>query len=278
SRSELLFLGKECHHPACHLHDFLPFSCPACHESFCQPHFLPSQHSCTAPLPASMIDRIAPTCPMCNTVVPTPKSGEPNDAVERHIMSGCPGMEGGEAARRAELRRKKDAGQICWRKGCNKTLVVPMKCESCRHVFCPTHRHTTSHTCTPIASGSNTPLNLNASSRPTAKSGLSRLLPPSMQPPSQSTKPVQAPNPPSQPQPQPQPIPISTNNSTPLDAKAAAAAAALRRAGQDVKVPFIKSKTDKRAADEHASALKALQARHQKGLLTKAEEVRFARL
>lgn len=33
-RSEMMFLGAECHHSACHLHDFLPFSVsypPPCH-------------------------------------------------------------------------------------------------------------------------------------------------------------------------------------------------------------------------------------------------------
>lgn len=76
-----------------------------------------------------MIDRIAPKCPLCEAIVPTPKSGEPNEAVELHITSGtCPGLEGGEARRKEELRRKKDRGEVCWRKGCSKTLIVQMKC------------------------------------------------------------------------------------------------------------------------------------------------------
>lgn len=33
SRSELMFLGKECHHSACHLHDFLPFEVRSCYPS-----------------------------------------------------------------------------------------------------------------------------------------------------------------------------------------------------------------------------------------------------
>jgi len=129
NRAELMFLGKECQHPACHLHDFLPFDCPACKATFCQPHFLPSQHQCQAPLPPSMVDRIAPTCPMCNEVVPTTNGG-PNEAVERHILAGvCPSFEGGEQRRKAELRRKKERGEVCFRKGCVKALIVPMKCE-----------------------------------------------------------------------------------------------------------------------------------------------------
>ena len=79
------------------LNDFLPFSCPACRQSFCQPHFLPSQHACSAPLPAGMVDRIAPQCPLCNEIVPTTASRDPNEAVERHLLSEtCTGLPGGE--------------------------------------------------------------------------------------------------------------------------------------------------------------------------------------
>jgi len=43
-----------------------------------------------------------------------------------------------------------------------------------------------------------------------------------------------------------------------------------------VKVPFVKTKTEKRAKDEQTSALLALKARYEKGLLSKAEEVKYA--
>lgn len=148
NREELMFLGKECHHPSCHLHDFLPFSvslsssaqhnltdcsplqCPACKLSFCQPHFLPSHHSCTSPLPKSMQDRIAPQCPLCNQVVTSTPNGDPNTAVERHLNTGtCTGLEGGEARRKAVLKQKKDKGEVCWRKGCAKTIIVQIKCD-----------------------------------------------------------------------------------------------------------------------------------------------------
>ena len=75
-----------------------------------------------------MVDRIAPQCPLCNEVVPT-TSGGPNEAVERHISSGtCIGLEGGEAKRKAELKARKERGEVCFRRGCSKTLVVQMKC------------------------------------------------------------------------------------------------------------------------------------------------------
>ncbi|OWT41345.1 hypothetical protein C362_00811 [Cryptococcus neoformans Bt1] len=291
SKSEMMFLGQECNHPACYLHDFLPFNCPACHLAFCQPHFLPSQHSCTAPLPASMVDRIAPTCPMCNEIVPYPKSMDPNEAVERHILSGtCVGLQGGEERKKAEAKRRRDAGEVCWKKSCGKVLVVKMKCESCQHVFCPTHRHPTSHTCsnqTPSPSSSSSRIGTpqtQATSRPASKAALSRLLPPSMQPPAsaEASRPV----PPvkvnsansNSSAPRPLAAPSGGNIGSSLDAKAAAAAAAFKRAGQDVKVPFVKSSAEKRTQAETNSQIQALKARHEKGLLTKTEQVKYAEL
>lgn len=79
-----------------------------------------------------MIDRIAPKCPLCEEVVPS-NGRDGNEAVERHLMAGtCPGLEGGEATRREELKRRKEKGEICWTKGCAKLLVVPMRCDVSR--------------------------------------------------------------------------------------------------------------------------------------------------
>lgn len=224
-----------------------------------------------------MVDRIAPTCPMCNEIVPYPKSMDPNEAVERHILSGtCVGLQGGEERKKAEAKRRRDAGEVCWKKSCGKVLVVKMKCEvsykflflrwcyvaksstqSCQHVFCPTHRHPTSHTCsnqTPSPSSSSSRIGTpqtQATSRPASKAALSRLLPPSMQPPAsaEASRPV----PPvkvnsansNSSAPRPLAAPSGGNIGSSLDAKAAAAAAAFKRAGQDVKVPFVKSSAEK---------------------------------
>ncbi|WVN86705.1 uncharacterized protein L203_101877 [Cryptococcus depauperatus CBS 7841] len=287
SRSEMMFLGKECNHDACYLHDFLPFDCPACHLAFCQPHFLPSQHACTAPLPPSMVDRIAPQCPMCNEIVPYPKSMNPNEAVERHILSGtCIGFQGGEERKKAEAKRRRDAGEICWRKNCQKVIVAKMVCESCQHVFCPTHRYATAHACnTPSPSASSSriiALQPPDASNATEKYGLSRLIPTSIHLPVINSK-LSLPQklaPPSSNTPTVSSTSL-TNPDTPiqkLDARAAAAAAAMKRAGKDVKVPFVKTKVEKRTKAEFDSQIKALKARHEKGLLTKAEQVKYAEL
>lgn len=231
SRDELMFLGTTCSHSDCNLNDFLPFACPACHRPFCQPHFLPSVHQCSAPLPPSMVDRIAPQCPMCREVVPYPPGGrlDPNEAVERHISAGCTSMEGGEARRKALLRQKKARGQVCWRRGCSKGLIVEMRCERCRHAFCPSHRHESEHDCKPDAAAA------AAAGRPAAKTANSRLLGLAGRNNSTPAKPL----PPAvKTQAQTQPV-------EPLDARAAAAAAAMKRAGQNVKVPFVKTKAEK---------------------------------
>ncbi|WOO82384.1 AN1-type zinc finger protein 2B [Vanrija pseudolonga] len=263
-KPELMSLGTECHHDACHLHDFLPFSCPACMLAFCQDHFLPSHHTCTAPLPASMVDRIAPTCPLCNEVVSSTGHRGPNHAVEAHIMSGtCTGMEGGEARKKALLKARKDRGEVCFRRGCTKVLVVPMACGTCTHKFCPSHRSAQSHSCTPTPVGSPAP----AQQQGAGKSAMSRLLQSSSS--SSSSKPAAKPIAAPKPQ-QPPSQPVSAQ----LEARAAAAQAALKRAGQDAKVPFVKTKTEKRADAELQSTIKSLKARHDKGLLTKAEQVR----
>lgn len=79
-----------------------------------------------------MVDRIAPQCPLCNEVVPTASSRDPNESVERHILDGiCVGLPGGEERKKAEVRAKKERGEVCWRKGCVKGLIVQMKCEVC---------------------------------------------------------------------------------------------------------------------------------------------------
>lgn len=184
-----------------------------------------------------MVDRIAPQCPMCDQVVNyAPGSMDPNVAVERHILSGtCAGVEGGEARKKAVLRQRKEKGEVCYRRGCTKVLVVQMKCEGCAHSFCPPHRHAPAHSCagTPVSSRSATP---GAGAKPAAgKSAMSRLLGSTSGASSSKPAPKPAAKEPARAQPA---VPQ-------VEARAAAAAAAMKRAGQDVKVPFVKTKDEK---------------------------------
>lgn len=210
-----------------------------------------------------MQDRIAPQCPLCNQVVASTPNGDPNDAVDRHLGLGtCTGLPGGEDRRKAVLKQKKEKGEVCWRKGCAKTIVVQIKCnvslpvskilamirltnvQTCKHTFCPTHRSTAAHSC----SETSTP----GSSRVTTPQAPSKQTEPSKQNPfTRTTKPVLSPSQPSKLGSSSTHPPSSSSSTNPapitasLDAKSAAAAAALRRAGQDVKVPFVKTKTEK---------------------------------
>lgn len=138
--------------------------------------------------------------------------------------------------------------------------------------MCPTHRHPKDHACskasTPIPSRSSTPTVVQPI-KPFAKLNLA---------PSQASS---AAGP-------------SSSGSNPTSARAAAAAAALKRAGQQVKqasdnVQIGKTKEEKyvgcpspqktvandirRSLAEQESAFKALKARKDKGVLSKAEEV-----
>lgn len=252
SRDELLFLGTTCQHPDCNLNDFLPFACPACDAPFCQAHFLPSVHACSAPLPPSMVDRIAPQCPMCREVVAYPPGGreDPNAAVERHIASGCAAMEGGAARRKAALRQKKAQGKVCWRRGCTKALIVDMRCDACAHNFCPSHRHQKEHECKAGAGAGGTRSGAKTANSRLLGLGLGARLPSvssgsgagsAAKPPAAAAK---------TPAKHPAPVPAGTRAAAAsagaeLDARAAAAAAAMKRAGTSVKVPFVKTKAEK---------------------------------
>lgn len=54
------------------------------------------------------------------------------------------------------MKKKRQEGRVCWRKSCGKVLIAKIKCESCDHSFCPSHRHPKDHHCSSLASGSGT--------------------------------------------------------------------------------------------------------------------------
>jgi predicted nucleic acid binding AN1-type Zn finger protein len=149
-------------------------------------------------------------------------------------------MEGGEARKKALLRAKKENGKICYRRNCNKAIVVPMKCDECARVFCPSHRHKSDHSCTPtpMGSGANTPVRGPVGAAG-AKAAMSRLLSNNNSN-SSSSKPT-----PVAAKPRPNPVAAVQAAGPQIEARAAAAAAAMKRAGQDAKVPFVKTKTEK---------------------------------
>ncbi|OBZ71591.1 AN1-type zinc finger protein 2A [Grifola frondosa] len=136
--TQLLAIGKQCSAPLCLVVDFLPFKCQHCEHSFCGDHFLPDAHKCDK-YDAAKHNRVAPSCPLCNTPVAIPPGQDPNVRMEHHINSECSVMTG----RSGKVR----SVPVCARAKCGKALYAPISCDSCKQQFCPQHRFPKDHTC-----------------------------------------------------------------------------------------------------------------------------------
>ncbi|GJE98393.1 AN1-type zinc finger domain-containing protein [Phanerochaete sordida] len=139
--AHLLAVGQQCSAELCHLVDFLPFKCQHCAQPFCADHFLPAQHKC-AEYGESKHNRVAPSCPLCNTPVAIPPGQDPNVRMERHINTECSVMTG---------RTAKSKTPHCARAKCGKVLFQPIKCDSCKQQFCPQHRFPKDHDCSSVS-------------------------------------------------------------------------------------------------------------------------------
>jgi len=186
SNKALLAAGTKCSAAQCGLHDYLPYKCQFCSQSFCSSHFRPAAHHCEKEVSR---DRIAPPCPLCSTPVSVPVGEEPDTAMERHFETACEVM-----------GQKKRGTPRCARHKCGKVLYSPIRCDSCKELFCPTHRHTSSHRCiTDPASGASTSApKIRPASIPTDKveNRLAALLRPNSvaSPASTPQQPVKSPN------------------------------------------------------------------------------------
>ncbi|PIL22471.1 hypothetical protein GSI_15159 [Ganoderma sinense ZZ0214-1] len=135
---QLLDIGKQCSDPTCLLVDFLPFKCQHCAQPFCGEHFLPTTHHCSK-YDAAKHDRVAPSCPLCSAPVAIPPGQDPNIRMERHINTECSVMTGRSS--------KAKSTPHCARPKCGKVLFSPIRCDSCKHQFCPEHRFPKDHSC-----------------------------------------------------------------------------------------------------------------------------------
>ncbi|KAI0346035.1 hypothetical protein BDW22DRAFT_1353701 [Trametopsis cervina] len=139
SNTELLSIGHQCSHPSCHLVDFLPFKCQHCASPFCASHFRPQAHACEK-YDEHAVDRVAPSCPLCNTPVAIPPGEDPNVRMDRHISSECSITTG---------KTKTSSTPHCAQPRCGKLLFAPIQCSTCKHQYCPAHRFPKDHTCSP---------------------------------------------------------------------------------------------------------------------------------
>lgn len=135
--ADLLSIGHQCSAQYCNLIDFLPFKCQHCERKFCGEHYLPASHNCDK-YDESKHNRVAPSCPLCNTPVTIPAGQDPNTPMERHITNECSVMTG---------KTKKSAQPHCANPRCKKLLFAPIRCDKCSQQFCPQHRFPSDHTC-----------------------------------------------------------------------------------------------------------------------------------
>ncbi|EPQ31994.1 uncharacterized protein PFL1_00192 [Pseudozyma flocculosa PF-1] len=272
STGAMMFIGERCALDECHREDFLPFRCADCRQSYCGAHFRPAAHRCSVH-DDSTGDYRVPLCPLCDSPPQGWKRDEdPNIAMDRHLSAGrCPALDsngyikadskGPSAASSSSGARQKKPNE-CRFKKCSKIMVVPIQCPQCRASFCPSHRAPAQHSC---------------GSTPSPASSSSRLVPP---PPKKAdaagssalkkmTASVSKPN-----------FGGLTKSGSKTDAPPAAD-------GQPKRTPMtaiankattnkLFDKTDKRAKAERVSAIKAMQARQKKGLLTSSEETKLA--
>eukprot|EP00300_Choanocystis_sp_HF-7_P029943 c3823_g2_i1.p1 GENE.c3823_g2_i1~~c3823_g2_i1.p1 ORF type:complete len:306 (+),score=41.70 c3823_g2_i1:113-919(+) len=126
----LLHLGEHCDFDLCHCLDFLPFSCDACHKTFCLDHHKYEAHAC--PIGRSRVNQECPTCPTCSQIVSIPPNSTPDEALARHLHKNCP-KEG--------VQKSPKCVQ------CKKPQLIPLRCEGCGCCVCMRHRFAQDHRC-----------------------------------------------------------------------------------------------------------------------------------
>ncbi|KAF9644589.1 hypothetical protein BDM02DRAFT_3131665 [Thelephora ganbajun] len=252
----LLAVGHQCSAQYCNLVDFLPFKCQHCEQKFCGEHYLPASHKCDK-YDERKHNRVAPSCPLCNTPVAIPVGQDPNIRMELHITNDCSVMTG---------RTKESTQPRCASPRCKKLLFAPIRCDKCNQQFCAQHRFPSDHTCetttTQIPSKPVTSTTSNANTKTqdltnqvSAKSNAAMA---AIKRSIASTKSAMKPNPSSSSTLQlPQPVQKSTSSSSKTSLN-----------------PL--SKTDRRIKAERQSRMKAMEERAKKGLLSEEEKATLA--
>ncbi|XP_047127137.1 AN1-type zinc finger protein 2A isoform X1 [Hydra vulgaris] len=130
---ELPNIGKNCSLSTCNQLDFLPIICDCCKKTFCKEHAHYDNHVCPT---ATLKDRRAPTCPLCNKIVSILPHESIDQKVNDHIENDC----------KSDLA-KHTRSQRCIAKGCKNRELVPVLCSLCKQIVCLRHRHESNHNC-----------------------------------------------------------------------------------------------------------------------------------
>lgn len=247
----MLLIGAPCF--ACRREEFLPLMCQACQHKFCADHATPEAHAC----PQGVREFFAPLCPLCREPprgwVRGASPQETQRQLQRHwaapsvALGGCKVVlaEDGEQAVRPATRQ-------CAAPTCTTVLHVAIECPQCHARFCTKHRAPQQHDCAACAS---TPSVRSRADAPrgalpnfrdkihaAGNAGRAKLAAVSI--PSGATAP-------------PADAPSPSPSAAPPAARASRA-------------------TQRRAAEERRSAIRAMQARHARGLLSESEQLVLA--
>ncbi|KAL3526457.1 hypothetical protein ACH5RR_011113 [Cinchona calisaya] len=128
-------LGRHCQHSDCHLLDFLPFTCGACHKVFCLDHRSYKSHDCPK---SQLTSRKVVVCEICSTAIETTGSDgvDEKSILEKHEKSG-------------DCDPKKKKKPTCSVRRCKEILTFSntTTCKHCQIKFCLKHRFPADHAC-----------------------------------------------------------------------------------------------------------------------------------
>ncbi|EST09783.2 Zinc finger, AN1-type [Kalmanozyma brasiliensis GHG001] len=266
STGPMMFIGERCAFDECHREDFLPFKCSDCRQHYCSNHFRPQTHRCSH-YNESDVDYRVPLCPICdNPPEGWKRDQDPNIAMDRHLSGQCPKLDSNgylksnasipSSAPLKQMSRAKKPNECSFVK-CTKIMVVPIQCPQCTSSFCPSHRAPNQHSCKHASSSSSptassTRLAANGASGSGIKSAFQNLKI------SNTSAAAQ------------KPAPTAKLNTSARQAATSTSSTA--------SAPFGKmfDKSQKRAKAERLSAIRAMQARQQKGILSEADKLKLA--
>ncbi|SPC65176.1 uncharacterized protein UHOD_00250 [Ustilago sp. UG-2017b] len=265
STGPMMFIGERCALDECHREDFLPFKCSDCRQHFCSNHFRPQTHRCSH-YNESDVDYRVPLCPICDK----PPEGwkrdqDPNIAMDRHLSGQCSMLDSNGYLKAnvsfpgaSNMKRAKKTNECSFAK-CSKIMVVPITCPQCCASFCPSHRAPNQHSCK-HASSTSSPASSSTRIATTTQSssGIKNAF--------QNLK-----------------ISNSTSSSSGKPTAAVKASeqsrpASSNTASNSTSAPFSKmfDKSEKRVKAERLSAIRAMQARQRKGILSEADKLKLA--
>lgn len=247
----MLLIGAPCF--ACRREEFLPLMCQACRHRFCADHATPEAHAC----PQGVREFFAPLCPLCREPprgwVRGASPQETQHELQRHwaaptvALGGCKVVlaEDGKQAVQSATRQ-------CAAPTCTTVLHVAIECPQCHARLCAKHRAPQQHACAARTATSTahersdvprgTMTTLRDKIHAAGNAGRAKL----------ATLPI------------PSAAAAPSVDAPPSSQAAAPPSARASRA------------TQRRAAEERRSAIRAMQARHARGLLSESEQLVLA--